>query len=65
MRWFLIVVGVVLILLGALWTLQGIGILGGSVMTGQTFWAVVGAILLVVGVVLCVIGMRRKPAMPA
>ncbi len=61
MRWIMIV-GIVLILLGGLWTLQGVGILGGSIMTGQTFWAVVGIILLVVGVVLCGIGLRRGPA---
>jgi hypothetical protein len=61
MRW-MIIVGIVLILLGGLWTLQGVGILGGSVMTGQTFWAIVGAILLIAGIVLCGIGLRRRPA---
>ena len=64
MRWILIGVGIVLILLGGLWTLQGVGILAGSVMTGQTFWATVGAILLIIGVVLCAIGVRRRPAGP-
>ena len=64
MRWMLIV-GIVLILLGGLWALQGVGILTGSVMTGQTFWATVGVILLIVGVVLCGIGLRRRPATPS
>ena len=64
MRWILII-GVVLILLGGLWTLQGVGILSGSVMTGQTFWAMVGAVLLIVGVVLCGIGLRRRSATPS
>jgi uncharacterized membrane protein SirB2 len=58
MRKALVGVGVVLILLGGLWILQGIGILGGSVMTGQTFWAIVGVILLIVGIVLSALGVR-------
>ena len=65
MRRILIGVGVVLVLLGGLWMLQGLGILGGSVMSGQTFWATVGAILLIIGAVLCVIGARRNPAAPS
>lgn len=64
MRWTLIGVGIVLILLGGLWALQGVGILTGSVMTGQTFWATVGTILLIVGVVLCGMGLRRRSAAP-
>ena len=65
MRGMLIGVGIVLILLGGLWILQGIGILGGSVMTGQMFWANVGTILLIVGIVLCALGVRRKPTTPS
>ena len=61
MRWIPMVVGIVLILLGGLWLLQGVGILGGSVMTGQTFWAIVGLILLIGGIALCVFGLRRRP----
>jgi hypothetical protein len=53
-------VGIVLILLGGLWILQGVGILGGSVMTGQMFWANVGTVLLIAGGVLCALGLRRK-----
>jgi hypothetical protein len=58
MRKVLLGVGVVLILLGGLWTLQGVGILGGSVMSGQSFWAIVGVLLLVIGAVLCYVGLR-------
>ena len=61
MRWTLVGVGIVLVLLGGLWFLQGVGILTGSVMTGQTFWEIVGVILLIVGIVLCVLGVRRRP----
>lgn len=53
-----IVVGVLLILLGALWGLQGLGVVGGSAMSGTTLWAVVGPIVAVVGVILLVTGLR-------
>jgi hypothetical protein len=65
MRGILVGVGVVLILMGGLWILQGVGILGGSVMTGQTFWAIVGVILLIVGSVLCALGVRHRPTTPS
>jgi hypothetical protein len=65
MRWLLLGGGTVLILLGGLWILQGVGILAGSVMTGQTFWAIVGGILLIVGLVLCVLGVRQRPTTPS
>jgi hypothetical protein len=65
MRWIPMIVGIVLILLGGLWLLQGVGILGGSVMTGQTFWAIVGLILLIGGIALCAFGLRRRPTTPS
>ena len=65
MRWILLGGGIVLILLGGLWFLQGVGILGGSVMTGQAFWAIVGGLLLIVGIVLCTLGARRRPTTPS
>jgi uncharacterized membrane protein len=55
-RTTLFVLGAVLIVLGAVWTLQGLGYLPGSVMSGVTFWAVVGPIVALVGVVLVVRG---------
>ena len=60
MRWILAGVGVLLMLLGALWTLQGVGILAGSVMSGQSFWAMMGVLLLIAGALLCFFGLRRK-----
>jgi hypothetical protein len=39
----------ILLLLGAIWTLQGAGVLGGSVMSGVRTWLVAGVICLVVG----------------
>lgn len=39
-----------MILVGIVWLLQGIGILPGSFMTGQVFWAIAGGIVLILGV---------------
>jgi hypothetical protein len=51
-------VGIVLIAIGGVWFLQGIGVLPGSFMTGQTRWAVIGAIAAVVG--LAMLGLARR-----
>lgn len=53
-------VGALLVILGAVWFLQGIGALGGSGMSGKTLWAVVGPIVALVGVGVAVRGSRRR-----
>jgi uncharacterized membrane protein HdeD (DUF308 family) len=53
--------GTVLVLMGVVFTLQGLGYLAGSAMTGVTTWAIVGPILVVVGLVLLVRAGRRRP----
>ena len=50
--WPFLVPGLVLVAVGALWTLQGIGVVGGSVMSGSPLWATIGPIVLVAGLVL-------------
>jgi hypothetical protein len=55
----LIVIGAVLVVFGAVWFLQGVGVLGGSGMSGKTLWAVVGAIVALVGGAIAVAGSRR------
>jgi hypothetical protein len=44
-------------LIGAVWILQGSGILPGSAMSGDVFWARVGAAVLVAGAVACGLGL--------
>jgi hypothetical protein len=56
--WISLVIGVLLVLTGLVWTLQGMGVLGGSVMSGDTTWAIIGPIVLVIGLVLAVAGLR-------
>ncbi len=62
-RW---IVAVVLFVVGAVWILQGVDVLGGSFMTGNGIWAVFGAIMIIIGVVLVRIprsrsGVERPP----
>lgn len=54
-----IVLGVLLVLIGVVWFLQGINVLPGSFMTGQTRWAVYGGIAVVAGVGLLWTAKRR------
>ncbi|GAA1959186.1 hypothetical protein [Agromyces allii] len=60
MNFALIVLGALLTLSGAVWTLQGVGILGGSAMSGETLWAIVGPIVAVVGLALIGWGVARR-----
>ena len=48
------VIGVVLCLIGLLWIGQGVGWIGGSFMSGEALWAVIGAIALLFGIALLV-----------
>jgi len=43
------VVGVVLLVAGIVWTLQGVGDIGGSFMSGSSAWAVIGPVTAVAG----------------
>lgn len=61
MRWVLLGVGVLLVLEGIAWTLQGAGILPGSVMSGQALWLGVGIVAVLLGSGLVVAGLRMKP----
>ncbi len=61
-RVVLVGVGFILMLAGVVFTLQGVGVLGGSVMSGVTFWAVAGPVIALAGLVLAVIGLRDRLA---
>jgi hypothetical protein len=56
----LVVIGIIALLLGLLWIGQGLGAIPGSVMTGNRMWFYIGAVLGVVGIVLLVLGLRRR-----
>ena len=60
MRIALNVIGVLALLTGCVWFLQGINILPGSFMTGQTKWAVYGGLMVVVGIGMLIGANRRR-----
>jgi hypothetical protein len=60
MRFLWIAVGLVAIVAGVFWTLQGLDVLGGSPMSGDTTWAIVGPIVAVVGMLVFLFGIRRR-----
>lgn len=60
MRIALSIAGILLLLAGGVFFLQGINIIPGSFMTGQTKWALYGAILAIAGVGLLISAYRRR-----
>lgn len=49
-------------LLGLVFTLQGVGVLGGSSMSNSTFWSIAGPVIILVGLVVLGRGLRRGRA---
>ncbi len=62
MRAIGIVVGLLLLLVGVIWILQGINVLPGSFMSGRLGYALLGLVVAIVGVVILLRITRRKPA---
>ena len=58
----IIIGGALLLLIGAVWFLQGVGVLGGGMMSGQTFWAVAGVVVGTLGGIVLRRGLRRSAA---
>ena len=56
------VIGVLAILLGGVWVLQGLNVLPGSFMTGDVRWAIYGSVLALAGIALVVWSRRKPPA---
>ena len=60
MRIALNIVAILCLLCGCVWFLQGINLLPGSFMTGQTKWALYGGLLVTLAVALFVVANRRR-----
>jgi len=60
MKTVLNIVGVLLILAGGIFFLQGINVLPGSSMTGDPQWAINGGVMLVIGIGLILWARRIK-----
>lgn len=59
MRLGSLVLGVIGLLVGAVWILQGVGVLPGSFMTGQRLWLVIGIVVVAIGLALTYRGLQR------
>jgi len=53
-----ITLGVLMLVVGAVWTFQGLGVITGSPMTGVEIWAMVGPLVAGLGVALAYVGLR-------
>jgi hypothetical protein len=60
MRPLFVALGAVMVLMGAVWTAQGLGYLKGSAMTDESLWAILGPLLAGLGVALIVVAARRR-----
>ncbi len=56
----IVVVGAAAVLAGLVWTLQGLGYVGGSFMSGATVWAVIGPLVALAGLVLIGLVLRGR-----
>ncbi len=59
-RIVIVVAGAAAVLAGLVWTLQGLGYVGGSFMSGVTVWAVIGPLVALAGLVLIGLGLRGR-----
>ena len=55
-----ITLGLLMAVVGAVWTFQGLGYLEGSPMTGVAVWAIIGPLVAGLGVALALVGLRRR-----
>lgn len=53
-----VVIGLLLFCAGAIFTFQGLGYVGGSAMTGSSFWAIAGPIIAGLGLALAFVAAK-------
>ncbi|MFI1196645.1 hypothetical protein ACH4T9_25775 [Micromonospora sp. NPDC020750] len=58
--WLPLTLGLLAMVVGAVWTVQGLGYVGGSVMTDQRIWALLGPLLVLLGLVTTWRGLRSR-----
>ena len=61
-RVLLVGAGSLITVAGVVFTLQGVGVIGGSFMSGTTTWAILGPVIALAGRALVIAGLRRRPA---
>ncbi len=64
MKVFLDIIGGLFTLVGLVWLLQGVNVLPGSFMSGNSLYAVLGLVLVVIGATVLVL-INRRPKLPS
>jgi uncharacterized membrane protein YdcZ (DUF606 family) len=59
MKWVLIIIGILVLIVGVIWALQGTNILHYGPMAGHRRWIAIGGLLGIIGIILVVVGARR------
>lgn len=55
-----LVLGLLLILFGSVFALQGIGLIGGSIMTNNPFWIYAGSAIALLGLIIAGLSFRSR-----
>ncbi|WP_435207375.1 hypothetical protein [Micromonospora sp. bgisy143] len=58
--WLTLTLGLLAVVIGAVWTVQGLGYVDGSVMSDQTLWVVLGPVVVLAGLVALWWGLRSR-----
>jgi hypothetical protein len=59
-RWSSLIPGLICLVVGLTWALQGVGLIGGSLMSGQALWIGIGVVVAVIGLLLAYRGLFRR-----
>lgn len=62
MRTPFVILGVLALLVGVVWILQGVNVITGSAMSGSNFWLAAGVVVALVGAGILGFGVRSSPA---
>ncbi|MFG3421471.1 hypothetical protein ACIBTZ_27735 [Micromonospora sp. NPDC049460] len=58
--WLPLTLGLLAVVVGAVWTVQGLGYVEGSLMTDQRIWAILGPLVVLIGLALLWSGLRAR-----
>jgi uncharacterized membrane protein YphA (DoxX/SURF4 family) len=64
-RWASVIVGILLLIFGTVFALQGANVIGGSAfMSGNSTYIYVGGVLAIIGLILMIVGSRSRSKAP-
>ncbi|GAA2699742.1 hypothetical protein ACFY2R_09375 [Micromonospora olivasterospora] len=59
-EWLPLTLGLLAVVIGAVWTVQGLGYVSGSLMTDQRIWVLIGPLVVLIGVAAIWRGLRAR-----